>query len=81
MDQYRLAILILNIFYMIILLSYLDLFRQFERAYNEIVEAVLPLISNTTGCYAPCSYKEYRFTGAATEAPVRQFSSFAIYLQ
>ena len=36
------------------------------------------MISNVTGCYAPCSYKEYRFTGAANEAGVRPFSSLAI---
>ena len=51
-------------------------FRQFETAYNELVEAVLPVISNSTGCYPPCSYKEYRFTGTASEAGVSKFSSF-----
>ena len=50
-------------------------FRQFETAYNEIVEAVLPVISNSTGCYPPCSYKEYRFTGTANEAGVTQIPS------
>ena len=35
------------------------------------------MISNSTGCFAPCSYKEYRFTGAASEAGVRQLSSYA----
>ena len=35
------------------------------------------MISNSTGCYPPCNYKEYRFTGAANEAGVRPFSSFA----
>ena len=53
---------------------YVGPFRKFETAYNEIVEAVLPAISNSTGCYPPCSYKEYRYTGEANEAGVRQFS-------
>ena len=45
--------------------------RQFENAYNDLVETVLPVISNKTGCPAPCSYKEYRFIEAPIEVSVR----------
>ena len=69
-----------EIFAQMYLVLHVGSFRQFETAYNEIVEAVLPVITNSTGCFAPCSYKEYRFTGAASEAGVTQFSSCAISL-
>merc|ERR1712130_36595 len=59
--------------------QHMDQYRQFETAYNEIAEAVLPMISNSTGCYPPCSYKEYRYTGEANEAG-KQFGTYGYVL-
>ena len=35
--------------------------RKFEELYDSISEAILPTITNISGCHPPCSYLEYRF--------------------
>ena len=43
------------------LISKLNIFRQFERLYIDLSNALLSQIVNMTGCKRPCRYKEYKF--------------------
>ena len=46
---------------LIFCLSILPNHRKFEELYNSVSEAILPTITNISGCLRPCSYVEYRF--------------------
>ena len=40
--------------------SMLSILRKFEELYDSISEAILPIITNISGCQPPCFYLEYR---------------------
>ena len=53
-------------------------YRKFEDLYNSIAEAIVPTITNITGCKPPCSYLEYRFNDDPIHLGVSMQFSFWI---